>query len=183
MASSGIDKWLKGLEDPTVMDPAELEQRMSALQNELEVVQLKIMVLEPLLNRARRRARRQEESRASNSPDLSAPAVAPERSDEPRTERPSTWKTDAVLTFLAEQPHRMFAPAEVRKGLRKMGLLEGDEGTPMPLLLRRLEQRGQVAAEDGRYGYMPEAGSDKPRTGTDSVPRVSQHHLLDAVTH
>lgn len=149
MATTGIDRWLKGLEDMTELDADDLDQRLAALKAEAEVLQLKIFVLEPLLERARKRDSR----RRTIEPPQAESADEASNGSAPKVHAPTTWKRDAVLELLASRPHEMFAPVEVRNTLRSMGVLEDDEGTPMPVLLRRLADRHQVHVENGKYGF------------------------------
>jgi hypothetical protein len=160
--STGVDKWLKGLEDLTTLDPAELEERIAGLEQEAEVIKLKIFVLKPLLEAAKQR----HEAKPSNG-SLASGGPVGGQSPILNDDRPSTWKRDAVLEHAAEHPHQMFTPREMRNALRAKGVLRDDEGTVMSVLLKRLADRGQLHIEDGRYGHKPPAQanfSDNPFT-------------------
>ena len=157
MATPSIDRTLKGLQELRAADPAELEERVAQLEAQQADITFQLYVLRPLVKEAKER-RAQEEGGA-------AAAVARAARDETRDERgqtvehvegrPASWKGDAILALFAESPHQTYLPAEVREQLRMRKVMEGDEGTPTSVLLRRLADRGQVARDGNRYGYLP----------------------------
>lgn len=157
MAIPTIDRWLRGLEDLTELDPDELGSRLAALRADVQMMQLKIGVLEQLLAEAKRRAPR-DQLEQDPRPNETAEA----NSD--REGRNPMWKRDAVLVFLRQHPHHMFRPMEIRQALRDQGIMSGDDGTPTPLLLRRMTKSNQVVHDDGRYGYKPSEVSPYQRS-------------------
>lgn len=142
--ATGIDKWLRGLEDLATVEPADLEQRVSDLRAESEVIQLKIAVLEQLLARSRRRTRRSAPAGNEESPKSTGDTGTGGEPRKPLPDRSPSWKRDAVLAVMRSEPKRKWSGTEIRDALIERGVMSGEEGTPTRLLLRRLADRGDV---------------------------------------
>lgn len=157
MAQMGLDKWLKGLDDLTSLDPANLEQRLADLRQEQDAIQLKIAVLSQLLQRARQHQRDTEVAAARDFVAAPGGAATPPPAngslpDSRPPERPASWKRDAVLALMREDSSREWSAEEIRRVLNERGIMQGDEGTTTRVVLRRLAERGDVI-KVGRATY------------------------------
>jgi hypothetical protein len=160
MAQMGLDKWLKGLYDLTSLDPANLEQRLAGLQSEADAIQLKIAVLTQLLTRARQNQheaqQEAEQMHATTTPQPSGGPVGGSVPSPPNgagsAHRPPTWKRDAVLAVMREDPSREWSAEEIKRILNERGIMQGEEGTTTRVLLRRMAEREEVI-KVGRATY------------------------------
>lgn len=143
MAATGIDKFLKGVDDLQRADAAEIDQKIAALEDELSSIRVKLAVLKELRKQPRRPA-----PAAATEPRVVAVTGTGETISEGtgtvEVHRPHTWKRDAILEIVTQQPGRVWTATEVRDELRRRGVMEGDPGTPTRAVLRRMSDAGEV---------------------------------------
>jgi hypothetical protein len=148
MPATTVDKLLKGLEDLGSLDLADLDMRLADLEDQQRVLQVKLSTLRLL-----------RQSVAEVAPALETPEPAPDEGVEARS---GTWKSDAVLAVLRQDPARALTPVQVRNQLRAEGQLTDDEGTTTSVVLRRLAKRGKVIHEDGTYRFREPVDASRP---------------------
>ncbi|MGA2470001.1 MAG: hypothetical protein ABSG64_04850 [Solirubrobacteraceae bacterium] len=172
MATTDIDRFLKGVEGLAALDPDEIARRLAAMRSDADMLSLKIAVLERMLGEARRRVPGQAAASRSDAPK----AVANDGN------RPYTWKRDAILAIMKTEPHRMFSAADLRRRLRETGVMNGDEGTPTSLLLQRMvkSEPGIVERPPGKYAFVPRATIAKP---ADTEETAAAEHDNAALMH
>jgi hypothetical protein len=137
VGSTQLDKWLKGIDGFADLPEEEIDARIEALRAELESTRLKLAVLMQL--RGGPAPRRIQVGRAPRAEPV---AAIPRKVDE--STRPHDWKRRAVLTLMRSHPNKVWSASEIRDALISNGVMTTEEGTPTRLLLRRLDERGDI---------------------------------------
>jgi len=149
MATTGIDKLLRGVDDLQRTDTtAEIDEKIAALEDDLANIRVKLAVLKELRKQPRRQPADSE--RPNRAPTVIAKAgggsLTPHGGGmvEVARERPHGWKRDAIAHLVTSEPGRVWTASDVRAELNRLNIMDGDEGTPTRLVLRRLHEAGLV---------------------------------------